>query len=140
MTQIGQYPNSFYRVSLKAIIRDSSGHVLVVKENNNPYWSLPGGGLDHGEDPHEAMARELHEEVGYTGDFTMRPIDLKPMFVEAKNAMLLWVVFEVMPKNMKFRVGDEASSIRFADPNEFENSEKRSERLVYHFCANRSGD
>ncbi|RYP81153.1 NUDIX domain-containing protein [Nocardioides guangzhouensis] len=27
-------------------------------------WTLPGGGLDHGEDPHQAVVREIHEETG----------------------------------------------------------------------------
>lgn len=42
------YPNAFYRVSVKALIKDDSGNILVVKENQDT-WSLPGGGLDHGE-------------------------------------------------------------------------------------------
>lgn len=27
-------------------------------------WTLPGGGLDHGEDPRTALVREVHEETG----------------------------------------------------------------------------
>ncbi len=27
-------------------------------------WTLPGGGLDHGEDPRDATRREIHEETG----------------------------------------------------------------------------
>ncbi len=27
-------------------------------------WTLPGGGIDHGEDPRTAMVREVHEETG----------------------------------------------------------------------------
>jgi 8-oxo-dGTP diphosphatase len=30
-------------------------------------WTLPGGGLDHGEDPADGVLRELTEETGYTG-------------------------------------------------------------------------
>ena len=34
---------------------------LVTREE---LWTLPGGGLDHGEDPRDAVIREIHEETG----------------------------------------------------------------------------
>lgn len=48
------------------IIRD--GHVLLslIAPRIAPgeWWTLPGGGIDFGEDPADAVVREVHEETG----------------------------------------------------------------------------
>lgn len=48
------------------IIRD--GQILLTRLapriSRTPLWTLPGGGLDHGEDPRAAVIRELYEETG----------------------------------------------------------------------------
>lgn len=33
-------------------------------------WVLPGGGTEHGEDPHDTVVRELEEETGYRVEVT----------------------------------------------------------------------
>jgi len=37
---------------------------LAPKVSRHELWTLPGGGLDHGEDPRDAVVREVHEETG----------------------------------------------------------------------------
>lgn len=44
----------------------SAGKVVLVKLSYAPHWQLPGGGLKKGEDPAEAIIRELREEIGLT--------------------------------------------------------------------------
>lgn len=39
-------------------------HVLLVRRRDLPVWVLPGGGIDPGETPDEAVKRELKEETG----------------------------------------------------------------------------
>jgi 8-oxo-dGTP diphosphatase len=56
-----------YRISVKAIIKDSEGRVLLGREKDGN-WELPGGGLEHGENPKEGLIREVAEETGYTVD------------------------------------------------------------------------
>ena len=47
-----------------AIIRD--GKILMVRHQHEGrnYWTLPGGGLEHGETPAQAAIREVAEETG----------------------------------------------------------------------------
>lgn len=33
-------------------------------------WTLPGGGMDHGEDPLHTVVREVEEETGYVAEMT----------------------------------------------------------------------
>lgn len=46
------------------IFNKSRDQVLLVKRRDVPVWVLPGGGIDPGESPEEAVCRELHEETG----------------------------------------------------------------------------
>jgi ADP-ribose pyrophosphatase YjhB (NUDIX family) len=49
-----------------ALCVDERGRVLLARRANEPfkgYWDLPGGFLEEGEHPLDALRRELHEET-----------------------------------------------------------------------------
>ncbi|MEU6142462.1 NUDIX hydrolase [Streptomyces sp. NPDC047081] len=39
-------------------------------DEGRPEWTLPGGGMEHGEDPYDTVLRELKEETGYDVEIT----------------------------------------------------------------------
>jgi len=55
-----------YMVAVAAVIFDEHGNILLGKHTyrkNHP-WGLLAGSLEYGEDPEEAIVRELREETG----------------------------------------------------------------------------
>jgi ADP-ribose pyrophosphatase YjhB (NUDIX family) len=47
-----------------AIILDEQGRVLLCHRRDKDAWILPGGGVERGELPTEAVIREVQEETG----------------------------------------------------------------------------
>ena len=55
-----------FAVTAGAVILDNAGRVLLLKHRFRPGtgWGMPGGFMQEGEQPEEALRRELREEVG----------------------------------------------------------------------------
>ncbi|WP_369367078.1 NUDIX hydrolase [Streptomyces sp. CG4] len=60
------------RVAAYAVcVRDEQ--ILLARSpgpDGTPEWVLPGGGMDHGEDPYDTVRREVTEETGYRIEVT----------------------------------------------------------------------
>ncbi len=72
--------------SVLGIIFDGE-KVLLIKRRDVPVWVLPGGGMEDGESPENAVVREIWEETSlktevirlvgtYTGGFFIKPVHL----------------------------------------------------------------
>lgn len=122
------------RVSLKAVIFNDQGHVLVVKENGRDWWDIPGGGLDHGESVKEALSRELFEEVHLQGDFQYETILAEnPHHIRSHNLYQMRITFLVEPDNLDVGTGNDSDEVMFIDPNLFENSDLINERKIFEY-------
>lgn len=59
---------TIHRNIVGALIFSNDGHVLLGKNRSggayDGFWTIPGGGIEEGETPVEAIKREVKEEVG----------------------------------------------------------------------------
>jgi ADP-ribose pyrophosphatase YjhB (NUDIX family) len=71
-------PNKQFRATARAIIIDDGKILLFERWRRDRlgrqlhYYSIPGGGIDTGETPEDAVVREMHEEMLVT----VRPVRL----------------------------------------------------------------
>ncbi len=134
----GSYPNAFYRASVKAFVYDADGKVLAVKENGDK-WSLPGGGVDHGETPLEALKRELAEELGMTDAFTAEFVGVDTYFYEPKDAWLMWIMYELkFQKPYAYGVTDEIGDAQFIEPSYFEEKQLPYQKVINKWIKKKS--
>lgn len=101
-----------------------------MKENQDT-WSLPGGGLDHGEGATDGVKRELKEELGIDDAKINDIICVKTLNFVDKKAWLMWIVYEVEFKNTDFNLGEGVTDAQFIDIELLKNSEDIFEKKVY---------
>ena len=113
----GLLKSPFYRVALRAIIRDGQQRVLVV-ENEDHTYELPGGGWEHDETFEENIRREFLEELG------VEPAEIGDVFFvyRAQHTVLkhwmLRVVLHASIKSTDFKPTDMIAA-KFVTKEEF---------------------
>lgn len=105
----------YYRVSVKGIVIDDDGRIMLSRQEDGT-WDLLGGGLDHEEDPIAGLKREIFEETG----LRVMSISASPKyFVTAPRSdvslqtYLADVIYEITLENLDFVPSDECQELRF---------------------------
>ena len=73
-----------YRPNVAIVLANRNNKVLWAKRIRQQAWQFPQGGIQTGEEPIDAMYRELHEEVG-----------LRPHHVRVLGQTRDWLHYEV---------------------------------------------
>lgn len=71
------------RQKVRAIVVSDSGEFLLVRPHGyrDGDWTLAGGGVEQGETPHQAMRREIAEELGVTLEKDLEALPVTNRFV-----------------------------------------------------------
>lgn len=125
----GKYPDTFYRVAVKAFVSDAKGRLLLVKVDVDK-WDLPGGGLKHGESPEDGIRRELSEELGVRRITIGRPLLSRAFWVAKKQFWLLWIVYEVKILDDRLTPGSGVTAVEYKDTAFLLRSNDERERFI----------
>jgi ADP-ribose pyrophosphatase YjhB (NUDIX family) len=67
--------------SCRAIIRNDTGNVLLVRRSDNAEWVMPAGSLELGESVMDCLCREVREESGlHVREATLIAVYSEPRF------------------------------------------------------------
>lgn len=69
---------------VRGVVEDGQGRILLVRHSYIGGWHLPGGGVDRGEPPENAVVREMEEEVGLMES-------TPPEFIALYSQKVFWV-------------------------------------------------
>lgn len=104
-------------IVVKVIIKSESGNVLIAKPTYKKTWQLPGGGVDEGESPENAGAREVSEELSLT--ISKQALKIVGT-IHKENDDTLFLVYEygeLVAEDTNFVVpSDEIKTYEFVEP------------------------
>jgi ADP-ribose pyrophosphatase YjhB (NUDIX family) len=120
---------------VNAIVEDDEGRVLLVRHTYMAGWHLPGGGVNSGEPPADAVIRELKEEIGL---IESAPPELMGIFTRK----LVWIgnviaLYRVKNAKFAFKRNHEIREILAVDPaNPPPDVAPGSKRRLFEFANN----
>lgn len=103
-----------FRAAVAALIFDEQGRILLFKHTYRKFeWGLPAGGLEHREQPVDAIKREFLEETGMK-------IQVKKLLtaISAREDHHLSMIYLCKIVSGEFKESNEISEMRYFPVNE----------------------
>jgi len=112
-------PSTFYRVSVKALVFDAQQRLLVI-QNRDGTWELPGGGWEHAETLEDCLRREIQEELGVDVN-RIDTATIHPCVGHADGARYPWLKLAMVAQlaSHDFRLDKRMRASRYVTREEF---------------------
>ena len=101
------------REGADALVRDARGRVLLVRRADDGRWAMPGGWVDPGETPEQAVVREVAEETG------LRVSAPRLLHTEQRAASVHYT-YGCNLDGGDLRTSDESLEVAFVSPDEID--------------------
>lgn len=111
-------PSPYYRVAIKALVFNESNQILVV-QNDDGNWEIPGGGWEHSESFRDCLEREIDEELG-AHVATASGVAMTYQGINPNGYVALRLVTVVTLENSDFRHGEGMLATQFVGPAELD--------------------
>lgn len=102
-------------ISVKGVVFENNN--VWLRRNERSEWELPGGKIDHGEQPAEALTRELEEELGMLTqmkEILQAHIHTIPRSVdEDQGVLVISYLCEILDRTGSFEYDGEAGKAQF---------------------------
>ncbi len=123
-------------IGVAGVVINEQGEVLLQRRSDNGQWALPGGALDPGEEPAEAVVREVWEETAvlvqpervvaiHGGE------DFFTRYPNGDQAYIISITFACRPLRGEPRVNDDESlEVRYFPPDHLPPMPERSRMRI----------
>lgn len=115
--------NLFFQVSVKGLSFDEQGKLMMIQEEDG-VWELPGGRIQKGEDLLECLKRECLEETGLECEILEQQPSVVYSAIDRKGLPRLMVCYKVRFESLDFKPSDECVDIKFFSKDEIRKLEK----------------
>ena len=119
------------RAGADALVQNERGEVLLVRRADDGRWAMPGGWVDPGETPEQAVVREVAEETGLR-------VSAPRLLHTKQRPASVHHTFRCRLDGGELRTSDESLEVAFASPDEVDRwHTDHHERLIAALAAAR---